>query len=89
MTTVELLWAARTVAAQANLIGADLVEVIPTAVGSADTAALGGRARDPRDPDRDRDAPPDRPQLSAGDPHATRRQTTVNPPSTTSVVPVT
>jgi agmatinase len=42
MTPVELLWAARTVAAGAQLVGADLVEVIPTAVGSADPAALLG-----------------------------------------------
>ncbi len=42
MTTVELLWAARTVAAELELIGADLVEVIPTGIGSADPAALAG-----------------------------------------------
>ena len=42
MTSVDLLWAARTVAAELDLVGADLVEVIPTAVGSADTAALVG-----------------------------------------------
>ena len=42
MTTVELLWAARTVAAEVDLVGADLVEVIPTGVGSADPAALAG-----------------------------------------------
>lgn len=42
MTAVELLWAARTVAAGAQLVGADLVEVIPTAVASADPAALVG-----------------------------------------------
>ncbi len=42
MTTVELLWAARTVAAELNVVGADLVEVIPTGVGSADPAALAG-----------------------------------------------
>jgi len=42
MTAVELLWAARTVAAGAHLVGADLVEVIPTAIASADPAALVG-----------------------------------------------
>jgi agmatinase len=40
MTPVELLWACRTVAQRASLVGADLVEVIPTAVGSADVTAL-------------------------------------------------
>jgi len=40
MTTVDLLWAARTVATELELIGADVVEVIPTAVGSADVTAL-------------------------------------------------
>jgi len=42
MTSSELLWAVREVAARLDLVGADLVEVIPTAVGSADTAALVG-----------------------------------------------
>jgi agmatinase len=40
MTTADLLWAARTVAAELELIGADIVEVIPRAVGSADVTAL-------------------------------------------------
>jgi agmatinase len=40
MTASELLLAVRTVAAQLELVGADVVEVIPTAVGSADSAAL-------------------------------------------------
>jgi agmatinase len=40
MTTGELLWAARTLAAGLELVGADLVEVIPTGIGSADPAAL-------------------------------------------------
>ena len=40
MTTVDLLWAARTVATELDLVGADVVEVIPTAVGSADVTAL-------------------------------------------------
>jgi agmatinase len=42
MTTVELLWAARMLAGGLDLVGADLVEVIPTGVGSADPAALAG-----------------------------------------------
>jgi agmatinase len=42
MTSSELLWAARAAAAELDLVGADLVEVIPTVVGSADTAALVG-----------------------------------------------
>ena len=40
MTVVDLLWAARTVASSVDLAGADVVEVIPTAVGSADITAL-------------------------------------------------
>ena len=40
MTTADLLWAARTVAAELELVGADVVEVIPTSVGSADPTAL-------------------------------------------------
>jgi agmatinase len=40
MTVVDLLWAARTVAAGVDLVGAELVEVIPTGVGSADVTAL-------------------------------------------------
>jgi agmatinase len=40
MTTVDLLWAARTLAAELDVVGADVVEVIPTAVGSADITAL-------------------------------------------------
>jgi agmatinase len=40
MSTAELLWAVREVARQVELIGADLVEVIPTGVGSADVTAL-------------------------------------------------
>ena len=39
MTTVELLWACRELAARVDVIGADVVEVIPTAVGSADVTA--------------------------------------------------
>jgi agmatinase len=40
MTVGDLLWATRTVAAGVELVGADLVEVIPTGVGSADITAL-------------------------------------------------
>jgi agmatinase len=40
MTSGELLWACRFVADQAQLVGADVVEVLPTAVGSADSTAL-------------------------------------------------
>jgi agmatinase len=40
MTTVDLLWAARTVATELELVGADVVEVIPATVGSADVTAL-------------------------------------------------
>jgi agmatinase len=40
MTPVDLLWAVRTVAAAVDLVGADVVEVIPTAVGTNDASAL-------------------------------------------------
>jgi agmatinase len=40
MTSVDLLWACREAAARLELAGADVVEVIPTAVGSADVTAL-------------------------------------------------
>ena len=40
MTSGELLWACREVARQLELVGAEVVEVIPTAVGSADVTAL-------------------------------------------------
>jgi agmatinase len=40
LTPAELLWAARTVAAGIDLVGAEVVEVLPTAVGSADVTAL-------------------------------------------------
>jgi agmatinase len=40
MSSTELLLAVRTVAAELDLVGADVVEVIPTAVGSADLSAL-------------------------------------------------
>jgi agmatinase len=40
MTSGDLLWAVRTIAAQVDLVGADVVEVLPTAIGSADITAL-------------------------------------------------
>ena len=40
LTSVELLWACRAVAEALEVVGADVVEVIPTAVGSADVTAL-------------------------------------------------
>jgi agmatinase len=40
MTSADLLWAVRTVAAGVELIGADVVEVCPSAIGSADPTAL-------------------------------------------------
>jgi arginase family enzyme len=40
MTSVELLTAVRALAQRLELVGADVVEVIPTAVGSADITAL-------------------------------------------------
>jgi agmatinase len=40
LTPAELLWAVRTTAARLEVVGADVVEVIPTAVGSTDITAL-------------------------------------------------
>ena len=40
MSSTELLLAVRTVATELDLVGVDVVEVIPTAVGSADHSAL-------------------------------------------------
>jgi arginase family enzyme len=40
MTTDELLWAGRTLAAGVDLVGADVVEVCPSHVGSLDPTAL-------------------------------------------------
>ena len=40
MTSGDLLWACRTVAEGLELVGAEVVEVIPTAPGSADITAL-------------------------------------------------
>jgi arginase family enzyme len=42
MTTVEPLKAVRLLAVQLDVVGADLVEVIPSAIGSADITALAG-----------------------------------------------
>jgi agmatinase len=40
MGAAELMWAVRSLASELELVGAELVEVIPTAVGSADLTAL-------------------------------------------------
>jgi agmatinase len=40
MTSVDLLWAVREAASAVELAGADVVEVLPTAIGSADITAL-------------------------------------------------
>ena len=40
MTSGDLLWACRTIAERLELVGAEVVEVIPTVVGSADITAL-------------------------------------------------
>ena len=40
MTSADLLWACREVARRLELVGADVVEVIPTAPGSSDVTAL-------------------------------------------------
>jgi agmatinase len=40
MTSAELLWACRAVGERLQVVGADVVEVLPTAVGSADVTAL-------------------------------------------------
>jgi len=40
MTSVDLLWAVREIAARVELVAGDVVEVIPTGVGSADITAL-------------------------------------------------
>jgi agmatinase len=42
MTSADLLWAARTLASELDVIGADVVEVCPTAIGAADITALVG-----------------------------------------------
>ena len=40
MESADLLWACREVACAVELVGADVVEVIPTAPGSSDITAL-------------------------------------------------
>jgi agmatinase len=40
MTSGDLLWACRELAARIDLVGAEVVEVIPTAIGSTDVTAL-------------------------------------------------
>jgi agmatinase len=40
MTSVDLLWACREIGCRLELVGMDVVEVLPTAVGSADVTAL-------------------------------------------------
>jgi agmatinase len=40
MSSSDLLWACRELASRLRLIGADVVEVLPTAIGSADITAL-------------------------------------------------
>ena len=40
MTSADLLWACRELTSRLRLVGMDVVEVIPTAVGSADITAL-------------------------------------------------
>jgi agmatinase len=42
LTTGELLWAVREATSRLDVVGADLVEIIPTTVGSADITALAG-----------------------------------------------
>jgi arginase family enzyme len=42
MTPADLLWACRKSGERLNLVGADVVEVSPTAIGSADITALVG-----------------------------------------------
>jgi agmatinase len=40
MESADLLWACREIASRVALVGADVVEVIPTAPGSSDITAL-------------------------------------------------
>ena len=40
MTPTELLWACRSLASRLDLVGSDVVEVLPTMVGGADITAL-------------------------------------------------
>jgi arginase family enzyme len=61
MGAAELMWAVRALATELELVGAELVEVIPTAVGSADITALD------RGPDRARAADRDRAAARGGE----------------------
>ena len=40
MPSIDLLWACREICSRVELVGMDVVEVIPTGVGSADITAL-------------------------------------------------
>lgn len=40
MSPIDLLLSVRTLASELDLVGADVVEVIPTSVGSVDVSAL-------------------------------------------------
>ena len=40
MTSADLLWAVRAIGERARLVGMDVVEVLPTRIGSADITAL-------------------------------------------------
>ena len=40
MTSVDLLWACREIARRLELVGLDVVEVLPTAIGTADVTSL-------------------------------------------------
>jgi agmatinase len=40
MTSADLLWACREIASRTRVVGMDVVEVLPTAVASADVTAL-------------------------------------------------
>ena len=40
MTSTDLLWACREICSRVDLVGMDVVEVVPTGVGSADITAL-------------------------------------------------
>jgi arginase family enzyme len=39
MTSLDLLWTVREVASSVDVVGADVVEVLPSALGSADITA--------------------------------------------------
>jgi agmatinase len=40
MSSAELLWACRVLATELDVVGADVVEGIPTAIGASDLTAL-------------------------------------------------